>query len=519
MNARKGSISAGLAVLALGIAAGATAQYPISGYVLEDDCATPVDNVAQEGELYVIKVRNGTSVAYTDWLFDLRTKNGGQAGLAELGSVGYLVPANWTFPDTVQDDVHVLITYADGVVALDSGNIGTTLGTFNFVRRQHVGDSLPSGPPLQGRDLVLSQGAGQYSVDLGGGRTVSFPYGTHAGISIAFAPLAEVQNTDLSAATCTWGGEVPDMNSAPPTEEQGLIRGYNVYRLEGTAGSPPPITLVRQLRNWTYFVDLRALDLDATGLGQDLNPDGDLTGIDNDDGLPYTGDEIVFFSDANANPNGSTRAGGTYGPVPGQGYWYALQPVAQGRIEDFANVIINSRPAADLRLDLDGDTLYDAVNLDPDVDPTGASPEFISPQAEAGLPGLGLTWHGEVGCTLPFFGMMNPAPALGSIELVARSRGSRVELTLATALETADVLGYLVQRVDSRGRATVTPTPILARGGEGATYEVSDRLVGAALRELKAGRVHYEVDVLFNDGREPETHGPFPVEAGRRGPD
>lgn len=374
-----------LAAASLSLAGIAAAQTPFSAYPLQDDCATPIDNVAEMGELYAVKV-GGANI--NDWLCDTSTKGGASVGLAQLNAVGWLVPSNWAVPEASTNNVHVFITYPNGQVVVDSGNVNTTLGAMNFEKRQTVGNSVPSGQ-LAGRGLVLPNNGSQYAINLGAG-SKNFPYGAPQAVMVAFAPLVDVNNTDSGGATCTWGGEVGDMNATGTAAGQGLIRGYNVYRIAGTAAAPPTTAQIGTVANWAYFLDLRSLNMaqaDTAGSGppgngadapSDTSADADLLGWDNDDTTAYTGDELVIFSDQNTNPNGSARAGGVAGPAAGQGYWYAFQPVVAGDVSQFQNAPIGPGAAADHRLDLDGDTLKDAV----DLDGVTTSPEFISPQAE-----------------------------------------------------------------------------------------------------------------------------------------
>lgn len=507
-----------LAAASVSLASLAAAQTPVSAYPLEDDCATPIDNLAEMGELYAVKV-GGASM--TDWLVDTTTKGGASIGLAALSNVGWLVPSNWAVPEAPTNNVHVFITFPNGEVVIDSGNIGATLGTFNFEKRQSVGNWIPAGQ-LASRGVTLPTDGSQYSLNLGAG-SKSFPFGANGAVMVAFAPLVEVNNTDPSGNNCTWGGEVGDMNASGTAAGQGIISGYNVYRMAGTMGAPPTRAAIGAAANWAYYLDLRTINMagadtpgsgppgDGTNAPTDSSADNDLTGWDNDDGTIYTADEVVIFSDQNSNPDGSGRAGGVAGPTAGQGYWYAFQPCVNGQVSDFTSSPIAGGAPSDHRLDLDGDTMMDAV----DLDGVTTSPEFISPQAEAGLRGLGLTHGGAPLLSAPVFGQLNPAAAAGRLDLTALLEGSNVNITFTTAIEAQNVLGFNVFRVEGGVRSKVNDQIIAARGGEGSVYSVVDRAEGTSRRVRRDATSQYEVDVVYNDGTPTLTVGPFAVTTAR----
>lgn len=505
-----------LAAASLSLAGLVTAQTPLSGYPFLSDCATPVDNLAagEAAELYAVKLAGAPT--YTDWLVDTTTKGGASTGLAQLSSLGWLVPSNWTAPEAGTDRAFVYITYSGGRLAVDSGEMTATAGSFNLEITQAVGNWLPS-TALAGRGVNLTSG-GQYALNLGSG-SKSFPFGANGAVMLAFAPVVEVNNTDPTGSGCAWGGEVPVAGLTGNAVGQGGIAGYNVYRLGGTAGAPPTAAAIGAAANWAYYIDLRTMNIasgadlpgsgppgDGTDAPNDSAPDNDLGGLDNDNGTAYDGDEVVIFSDQTSNPDGSARVGGVAGPTPGQGYWYAFQPCVGGTVTAFTSVGFAGAAAADHRLDLDGDTMMDAVDLDGVV----ASPEFISPQAEQGLAGLGLTHAGAPLISVPVFGQINPAAA-GGVDLTALLQGSNVNISFTSAIEGGNVLGFNVFRVEAGARTQVNTELIAARGGEGSVYSLVDKAEGTSRRVRRDATVQYELDVVYNDGTATRTVGPFAV--------
>src|SRR6185503_17566165 len=135
-----------------------------------------------------------------------------------------------------------------------------------------------------------------------------------------FAPIAERNPDMIGSSGCSIGGEVRDEAAG-----FGMIVGYNVFRLPGTAAVvPTPRDFVGA---WQYYIPFDSFDLnvaDTVGVaGPDMNNDGlpdgdgtdapsdslpnDLAGLHNPDGLPYTGDEVILFQDSAKNPDGTAR--------------------------------------------------------------------------------------------------------------------------------------------------------------------------------------------------------------------
>jgi hypothetical protein len=394
-----------------------------------------------------------------DWQFDLTSLPGGaRIGFAAVDVDG----PSWTVhadrfsrAPSASDVTWVLGVVDDDLIALDSSSVGIGV-LMGFTSFQLVGDS-PSLPASAG--IVLPTDGSQYSVPTGRGRRL-FPMATNSGRLIAFAPLADLSDAGVDA--CTTGGAVGD-----PASGRGLVRGYNIFRSPGPASVPPPVEVM--LDSWLDFVDLDTFDMNS--FGPDRNR-WDLAYFANPDALPYTGDEIVFYSDANAWPDGSPRVDG---PLAGVGYW-AIQAVLRGDVSDFANASLAGGPPADLRVDTNQDGIFDAVDLDQD----GAL-EFYSPQAARGLPGLGVGGtHADPTCPrrprrLIFSsGDFNQLPALGEIRAEARAERSDVVLTIDLANRAGDVVSLQASRRRGAACQVLTPGPIPVAGGEGSVVVLRD---------------------------------------------
>lgn len=433
----------------------------------------------------------------TDWLLDHSRGSGPLIGF-ETGDIAF---DTWSVRSdrfreaaAAGDVTQFVASWSDGWIALDSG---PAAGPWDLgrVALQHLGSRSPHFPST--------------------GPALPAGYGTMSGIEVRFAPLVVRDDTDRGG--CTVGGAEQDPGGAQP----GFVVGYNILRAPGVASVP----CAQGALVFQYFVDLRTLDFDCVeplppgpdlALSPcDLNPEGDLVGLVNPDGLPDTGDEVIVFGDTDENPDGTPRSMGT-APFRGQGYWYALQAVVAGSVSEFASVTLGSAgdPPRDMRADVDRDGLFDAVS------PDGASVAFWSPQAEYGLPGLGLVdtcGGGNCSCRMFFvdYGAGGPLPALGRLELEATVSGRDVLLEIATGFETADVVGFRVYRVQSGERRPVGDTLIAARGGDGNVYRVVDAGARRAAASARAG-LAWEVDVLHSDGTPVETFGPFTLAPGRR---
>jgi hypothetical protein len=501
---------------------------PMGGIQALPGCAGLVDNEATLGELLVIKVPSAGST--TDILFDLGPTGGLSIGGANGGdavNVQWTAPSNFRAPAIGSDVFFVFITHPPEAgrrgarLFVDSGTIANQ--DFTAATVQVVGESLPgSYGGLAGIDLVLPGDATPYGVRLrgpAGSLTAGFPKGATGGIELAFSPIAEVNNVDLIGGGCTVAGEAADPSD--PDMTRGIIAGYNVWRLAGVATSVPvprdfldasldgdPSTGWQAYMPLDGGFDLGRSDALPAGPGtpapSDRAPD-DLFGMQNPDGIMYSGDEVMIFQDSRNN-RGAIRETGTAPDFSGAtSYWYAVQPVLRGSVEDFAALGFgpgSSMLFGDHRLDLDGDGRADAVDLDLD-----GTPEFISPQAGAGLPGLGLT-HGRLPLlSAPAFGSANPLASQGQATLGGRAvkgPGSRIELTIVTDLEASDVAGYVVDRIDGRTpaglRVRVNDQPILS-GGEGEVLTLVDDLETCAIPSAR--RIRYELSALTASG---ETH-------------
>ena len=280
-------------------------------------------------------------------------------------------------------------------------------------------------------------------------------------------------------------------------------------------GSAPDAATLGAMTNFVGFVpmdfDQSVGDGGAAGADApaDNNAAGDFAGMQNADMMAYTGDEIMLFQDGAQ----SARDGATLHVSPADpsvNYWYAVQPVVRGSVADFANVSIAGGAAADHAEDLSGDGTDDWVDLDLD-----GSPDFYSPNENAGVAGLGLTFGGAPLLSPVALSDSSRLPATGSLGLDVEMGRKGVTLSLNAALENGNVLGYNVYRIAGESRELVNESLIAARGGNGNSYAlVDERFTGRRARVLS-----YEVDVVYNDGTAAATFGPFTAEDATRGSD
>jgi hypothetical protein len=504
---------------------------PVAGVVATEDCTGLMFNDTENAELIVVKIQ--TAGACTDMLFDFRQTGGLNAGGATVGddvNVQWLVPPNWTNGQLASDAHFAYVVYPPAAASranrmmVDSGTIANQ--DFTAATIQTVGNSIRSTVPAPSRgiDLTLSS-SGTYSVKLagqGGATTAGFPRGANGGVEVAFAPLSEVNNTDLIGGGCDVSGEARSPSNPADPQVDGGIVGYNIYRLAGTAGSPPTAQNFYDASinanaddGFQYFLpvtqsyDLAALDnLSAGGpgtpAGSDTNPN-DLGGLQNPDGVMYTGDEVMIYQDSATN-RGVPRSSGT-APAAGQGYWYAAQPVLCGVSTDWA-ASRGFGPAGGLLVGNHGMNVSalgagnDAVDLDLD-----GTIEFFSPQWDAGTNvGLGFTYNSLPVLTEPVFGSINPAPAVGRVALTGQLSGQNLALTLQGGLE-GDVKGYNVLRGTGADAVRVNSQLILANGNEGTVYQINDDAIQAR-RLSRGGVVQYTVEIVYQDDHT-TLAGPF----------
>jgi len=512
----------------------ATAAFAqVNGAVANGGCTSLInDNRGIGGELYVLKTHNpGTGPdGHQDWVFDLSAKGtGAQFPATDAGG------GSWSFTDTFKhhivppEEVFVIETYPNGWVAIDSSHTRGTFENMGIVQRQHVGDSLPVGTD-SGIGLVLPGSAMTYGAaiaDRASGVPAVFPYGTSTGIEVAFSPVAEINNLDLSGSGCTIGGEILDENA-----NFGLIVGYNVFRIEGVPTVVP--TPADFVGHWQYYMPYDSFDMtlsDTPGAaGADINGDGmpdgdgtaapndripnDLVGLQNPDARPYSGDEVLIFQDSALNPDGTPRISGTGPDRMGRtGYWYAFQPVLfQGttRLVDYDGLGFSQDDlfVGQHAIDTDGDTIPESLDVDLD-----GSRDFYSPQVVIGQNGLGLTNAGLPVLSSPIFGHINPLVALGDARVSGQVVGNDVHLTFMTGLELEGIQGYNIYRhvgIDSTG-VRVNSQVILARGGDSNVYELLDRLAPIG-RRVRIGQLAYSLRVVRSDGSAGPTFGPFSID-------
>lgn len=529
----------------LAIAVPASAQVPEIG-IVTDDCTTPIDpsagNPLDAAELYAVKVPQGSGDC-TDLLFDLRATGGQQGGGADASGLLWGVPPNWRAGQLATDTQITILVYPPAAagqghrISIDSDDTSTQ--DFGISARQTIGNSIPSsyaGAGLAGIDLTLPGGSATYGVKLAGTgstATANFPQmagaaGVLQAVEVAFAPLIEVNNVDWTGNGCSVAGRLANQATASPAGNDGAIIGYNVYRVTGTAGTVPTPTDFYNASidadpatGWQYMMPLtssftiNAGDPAPGAAGTNSPIDSipnDLGGLQNADGSYSTGDEVMIFQDSLAN-RGTARATGT-APVTGTSYWYAFQPVMCGNVSQFASLAFSSGQfngdhATSVSALAAGD---DAVDLDLD-----GNIEFFSPQADAGLPGLGLAYNGLPALSAPVFADGTRAlPATGDVTLTGNMSGANVNITFQAGMQSGNVQGFNVYRGAGDARVRVNEQLILAQGTESSVYQLVDDAVQAR-RLSKGGSVQYMVEIVYNDGHT-SLVGPFAVAVERQAP-
>ncbi|MEM7249596.1 MAG: hypothetical protein AAF533_30095 [Acidobacteriota bacterium] len=460
-------------------------------------CAPPVDSGT--GELYVLKLdQTGNNI--TDWHYDLRNRSAGNVGGAEVGSVATsILGGNFTFNESPTDRIYVFVTYerssseAGDRVYLDSGSPAEPNMGANVI--QIVGETISSAYANHAGTGLLFPGDGTpLSVDLGAGAR-SFPAAGPSAVDVLFGALIDFQPIRFDPMSgCGFGGDV-ELHGNPM---HGAVIGYNVYRQEDLGGAAPdPMSWDES--DWLGFIPHHEFVLGAMPGSNDdePNPEGDYAGHVDLDAIPYNGNEHVFFSDTNVD--GRPTPGPLARAEPGTDYWYVMQPVVHGMHDAF------DETTAIARLTLGFDPKNGPVI---DLDNDGVA-EFYSPQAtHGGFPGLGLTNGGRPVLSAAVRGARADDPlGIGGRLLLSPGRSGGLEL--ASGLETADVTGYDVYRLQRDGRIKVNRDRIVANGGEGFVYQVADRLLA------RRGGASYEVEVHRTDGSA-SVEGPFRIESGRR---
>lgn len=360
---------------------------PTVGLVSGPGCTSLVDIQGGGGELYAMKA---DGFSHSDWQMETSPKGGPTVGMlpGDVEGGSYQVLDNWNRVTSATDTAFVLVTFPDGGLYVDSGK---TDG-YNYVGSGLVSRVGDSPAALSGNaGITLPGTSAGWFADLGAG-PVAFPQSTLGGVRVAFAPIPELNAADLGG--CGLGGAAAD-----PASGAGLIVGYNVFRVVDAGLTPTPAELGDTV-NWVAYLPL--------SYGADTS--NTLVTLVDPDAAPYTGDEVMVFHDAPVHGDGSPRSDGTPPDPSGLvGNWYAFQPVVAGDVSDWLAISLTNLPPADHAADLDGDGLVDAVDLDPGA---GNGPEFISPQAESGHGGLGLTNAGLPLLSAPVYGLPLACPSL-----------------------------------------------------------------------------------------------------------
>lgn len=368
-------------VVALLPVAPSFARTPTVGFVVDAACGD-VQTLAERGEVYAIKVpRAPTTRPWTDWQVHAASKGGPLVRMADADvdeDALQVLGGNFAEAAASTDVVFVFTTFPGGGLHVDSGSFADDYNYIGGGVRQQVGDS-----PLEragSGGVVLPDGPGPYTANLGEGPE-SFPRLLGGWPEVALAPVVEldVLTGERDPTHCGYGGA-----AARPGGERGLIIGYNVFRTPASDGPTAPLSSRAAFDAWIDFVSV-----DPAG-----DPDGGLARLSDPDGWPSTGDEVLVYRDSPTLPDGRPRVRGT-APAPGETHVYRFQPVLEGAVGDFSEVFLGQRELdrGDARADLDGDGVHDAVDYDGPASEGG--PEFLSPQVQAGLEGLGLTHAGR----------------------------------------------------------------------------------------------------------------------------
>ena len=512
---------------------------PATGFIAVPDCTATVTNIdSANAELYVLQISPTPTQRKNDWLWNTEQKTEANSDSQAFLTTGGDWAVGNVSADNLDDSGFVFVTFAPaipggaGELYVDSNDAAAV--DWGFTPPQIVGNSLPLLRDA-GIGLTIPGTSAQFTATMRpGGPAKSFPIrttpsgsATAGSANIAFGTIAEVNSNDAVAGVCQIAGNVFN----PRDATRGAIIGYNVYRMPGTAGTVPTPAMFRAAittttdvdGGWVYFLDLRTFNVALA----DTNPGApgtnapsdtaatDLAGLQNADGRMYSGDEVVVFQDS-ANRAGVTRLrAAELAPLPGQSYWYAVQPVVFGDMPGYANIGFTSNDffPGDHRIDLDGNGEFDAVSLN-SIAGAHNSPEFISPQAElrnGSQDGMGLTNGGLPLLSAPMFlDGASALPAFGQVSLSGGVAGTDVNVQFATGLERGSVLGYNVYRVAGEQRVRVNEQPILAKGGESNVYQ----LVDGATRNRGTRSVDYMVEIVYSDGTAPTMVGPFTVTVG-----
>ena len=173
---------------------------------------------------------------------------------------------------------------------------------------------------------------------------------------------------------------------------------------------------------------------------------------------------------------------------------------------------------SDRRMDLDGDTVMDSVNIDND----GATAEWINPRLDGGTMYCGLTTAGAPLISLIPAGGATPNLLASQINFKAKFVNGGFQIEFATAVE-ANVAGFNIYRTTVPGDSTnfvkVNDNLIPASGVQaGNLYNFLDDNVRIPRRSYK-GSFTYKVEVVGLDGTTTLV-GPFTAyyaSEGRRG--
>ncbi len=348
----------------------AQAQTVLTGFIVqttEGGGCEPWEGTGRE--LFALKLPVDETDT-NDWLWSTPRSTTGGTNIA--GFTHSVLGGNFNRPEQGGDRFFLFMTAPSesrGVglrMAVDSSSpTGPTLDATTF---QVAGETLsPEIPNHAGTGLVLP-GIGTYQpvrIDWAD-EVISYPRVAGDDLQVVFGAFVDYQPAFYELGTrCGYGGQ-QDLPSQPG---KGAILGYNVY---SRVGHFAPSSW--ETDDWLAFVP----HVDVAG-ALHPPPPGTPSGILDFDGLPYDGDELVYFRHED---------GAVFDEGEPNGRWYAIQPVVPGdhlafdETSEIARTPLGFDPRQpDGGLDLDGDGL----------------PEFISPHAVlGGLPGLGMTHAGAI---------------------------------------------------------------------------------------------------------------------------
>jgi len=384
---------------------------------------------------------------------------------------------------------------------------------------QHRGWAFVDVTPGTTADFGANVSQGFEALSVGPYYATSGAAGTNSGFDYRFRGLVEFGRDQVGAITCRVGGDPAATDYASRA-----IAGYNIYRLNnipvGTSTPQhylcgPDLNCGTKADNgWIAFIPSGTgaggsglnLSTPAAAAASSDNNVNDAFGVQGGpNGTGVEQDIVLIYSD---NPGRSATA-----PANLQGvYSYVAQPVLKGTIP--ASTGACGPLYGSCRVgDLTGDTVNDAWDLDGDT-----SWDFVSPQADGGTAGLGLTADLAGSRTILVSTDMeatgsnaNPAGDALQFQGIYNGKSQAFDINFISAIETG-VAGFnlyrSIQPNDSTSFAKVNGNLIPAKGTSLSSYVYSDPVRVQARR----GDVtfYYKVEAVRTDGTT-KLYGPYQV--------